>query len=151
MKKLVGPVLFLFSATLAGMQFVRPARTNLTADSSAALRTAHPAGAILERSCYDCHSQQTRWPWYSSVAPTSWLVADHVRHARKHLDFSRWNQLEAPARRHLLEEICEEVEAEKMPLRSYLWIHRGARLSSDDVATLCGWTREEMSRLGPES
>src|SRR5687767_12229671 len=76
------------------IQFVRPARTNPATDPAATLhaQTAVPpdVAAILERSCRDCHSNGTRWPWYSNVAPVSWWVIDHVNHGRSHFNFSEW-------------------------------------------------------------
>ena len=78
----------------AGIQFVRPARTNPPTDPTATLLTrVHvPAdvGAILERACRDCHSNDTKWPWYSNVAPVSWFVINHGNHGRSHFNYSEW-------------------------------------------------------------
>lgn len=104
-------------------------------------------GAILARSCMDCHSGETRWPWYASVAPASWLVAEHVRHGRDHMDFSNWASYPINRRIDLFEDICEEAENETMPLQSYLLMHRKARLSRPDTEVLCRWSREEVARL----
>jgi hypothetical protein len=93
---------------------------------------------ILRRSCYDCHSHETRWPWYSYVAPSSWFVADHVTHARRHMNLSEWPH-DAAKREHLLEEIHEQVSAGEMPLASYLLLHRDARLSAADEQALLRW------------
>ena len=96
--------------------------------------------ALLERSCYDCHSNQTRWPWYSRVAPISWLVAHDVEEGREHLNFSEWNRLDAKERRELMHEIWEEVEEGEMPLWFYLPLHPEARLAPDDLDSLRAWT-----------
>lgn len=93
--------------------------------------------AILRRSCYDCHSNETVWPWYAHVAPMSWLLAEHVGDGRKHLNFSEWDEEEAW---ESLPEIGEEVAEGKMPLRGYLLLHRDAKLSEADRAALMAWT-----------
>lgn len=79
-----------------------------------------------QRSCFDCHSNQTRWPFYSYVAPVSWLVASDVKEGREHLNFSEWNNS------FNIEEIIEEIQEDKMPLNYYVWIHPSAKLSSQD-------------------
>ena len=91
---------------------------------------------IFQRSCYDCHSNQTQWPWYSYVAPASWLVADHVEEGREELNFSNWPAYDDSSMR---EEIVEETTEGEMPMPSYLLIHRKARLSSEDLAVLREW------------
>lgn len=128
---------------LAAFQLHRPERANPPADPARAVeaRMEVPPNirALLDRSCADCHSNRTTWPWYSRVAPVSWLVAGHVREAREHLNFSDW-----PGRHdaeHLLEEICEEVEKGAMPLASYRVLHPSAKLSPAERQAICGWTR----------
>jgi hypothetical protein len=94
-------------------------------------------GAILERSCMDCHSNDTRLPWYGSWAPASWMIAQHVAHGRAKLNFSTWN-----SRRHTaneLEELCDAVFHGSMPLRSYTVSHRDATLSKSDIDRICAW------------
>jgi Haem-binding domain len=136
---------------LIGLQFVRPARTNPTVDQSqnihARLQVTPQVAAIMDRACQDCHSNTTRWPWYSNVAPVSWFVIDHVNHARTHLNLSEWGSLDNRQADKKLEEICEEVEDGKMPLESYTYIHWSAKLSPGDVKTLCDWTAVERARI----
>jgi hypothetical protein len=94
-------------------------------------------GAILDRSCQDCHSSGTNWPWYSRVAPVSWIVSKHVREGREMLDFSEWaNQPHSEDERML---ICDAVSEGRMPLPGYTVIHRNAKLSKRDVELICGW------------
>ena len=97
--------------------------------------------AILERSCYDCHSNETRWPWYSRVAPASWLLAHDVEEGRERLNFSTWGRLPAHERAEEMEEIWEEVEEGEMPLWFYLPLHPEARLSADDRDVLERWSK----------
>jgi Haem-binding domain len=132
---------------LIGLQFVRPSRTNPAVDQTqtihARLQVNPQVAAILDRSCQDCHSNTTRWPWYSNVAPVSWFVIDHVNHGRSHLNLSEWGSLDNRQAGKKLEEICEEVEDGAMPLESYTRIHWDAKLSPEDVKTLCEWTAAE--------
>lgn len=96
--------------------------------------------AVLRQSCFDCHSYETRWPWYAHVAPVSWLVAQDVNEGREHLNFSTWNRYDAERRADKLEEIWEEVEAGEMPLKIYLPLHPDAKLSQRDRAVIHTWT-----------
>jgi hypothetical protein len=136
---------------LIGLQFVRPARTNPAVDPSqtihARLQVTPQVAAILDRSCQDCHSNSTRWPWYSNVAPVSWFVIDHVNHGRTQLNLSQWGSLDNRQSVKKLEEMCEEVQDGVMPLESYTRIHWGAKLGPEDIKTLCEWTAAEASRI----
>lgn len=105
---------------------------------------------ILEQSCYDCHSFETEWPWYAHVAPPKWFVRDHVADAREDLNFSAWNRYDAEERAHKWEEVAEEVDEGHMPLRSYLFIHRDARLSEVDRQVLVDWARGQAGAEADE-
>jgi len=142
-------VLILFLVGFIGMQFVRPDRTNPPAHAAASLTANTPPHitALLDRSCRDCHSNETRWPWYSNVAPMSWLVADHVHHGCEHLNYSEWTTYDPDHQDKLLGEMCGLVKRERMPLPSYLLIHRGSRLSPEDVTALCAWSDKMRDTL----
>jgi hypothetical protein len=134
-------------------QFVPVDRSNPPSDPRQSLiATAAPpppVAAALERSCRDCHSNETRWPWYSRVAPASWLLARDVSEGRSHLNFSEWATLDNRRRTRRLEEVCEEITAGAMPKSSYLLIHPAARLAPGEITAICDWTREEIARLSP--
>jgi hypothetical protein len=136
---------------LIGLQFVRPARTNPAVDQSQTIHARQQVNpqvaAILDRSCQDCHSNSTRWPWYSNVAPVSWFVIDHVNHGRSHLNISEWGRLDNRQAVKKLEEMCEEVQDREMPLESYTYIHWSAKISPEDIKTLCDWTAAERARI----
>ncbi len=119
------------------IQLVPVDRTNPPV--TAALSAPAEVAAILERSCYDCHSNQTRWPWYSYVAPASWLVADDVHEARGHLNFSTWGEMSAVKQSYMRDEMWEQVEEGEMPLWLYTFVHRHARLSPQDKEVLKEW------------
>jgi hypothetical protein len=124
-------------AVLVVLQFFRVERTNPPVISE--IQAPPEVREILRRSCYDCHSHETRWPWYSRVAPMSWLVADHVEHARGDLNFSDWPASDPEAQEHAFEDIREEVEEGEMPLASYLAMHPRARLSDEERELLLRW------------
>jgi hypothetical protein len=102
---------------------------------------------VLENSCYDCHSNLTEWPWYSRVAPASWLVYRDVTKARDELNFSEWGDYSERRRNHKLEEIEELVADKKMPLKFYLPFHPEARLTVEAMETLIEWSRSERATL----
>ena len=127
-------------------QFFGPAKTNPAIDQSLALEShvqVDPkVAAILDRSCVDCHSNKTQWPWYSNVAPVSWFVIDHVNHGRSHLNFSEWGSYDKSKQRSLLEGTCELVREGGMPLSSYLPLHPEAKVSDEDKKIVCEWTQK---------
>lgn len=136
------------------IQAYRPERVDPQADASRTLEAAVAVPAnieqILRRSCNDCHSDLTQWPWYSEVAPVSWMVADHVTNGRRHLNFSEWlrSDVQDPAEytRQKFISACREVKLGRMPLFSYELLHPGARLSPADIETFCNWS--ETSTAG---
>jgi hypothetical protein len=95
---------------------------------------------ILRRACYDCHSNETVWPWYSHVAPLSWLLVRDVQEGRAELNFSTWNQHSTQRQAKKLQESRKEVQEGDMPPWYYLPVHRHARLSVEDRAALRNWT-----------
>jgi hypothetical protein len=146
-------VLLVLLAALVVDRLAGPDRSNPPVDPVLRLEAAAPppapVQAILRRACYDCHSNETRWPWYAQVPPTSYLVAHHVTEGRAELNFSTWGGYTAKRQAHKLKEACEQVEQGKMPMPQYVWLHRDARLAAEDVAAICDWAREESARLAP--
>jgi hypothetical protein len=104
---------------------------------------AAPPGvkSILERSCYDCHSNRTVWPWYSYVAPVSWLVANDVRGGRREVNFTDWPFFDQGEQEHILSHIVKQVQRRSMPLPIYLVMHPKARLTEADRQTLIDWAK----------
>ncbi|MCC7297195.1 MAG: heme-binding domain-containing protein [Bacteroidia bacterium] len=94
---------------------------------------------ILKIACYDCHSSQTVYPWYSEIAPISWWLKDHVNEGRKELNFSEWGNYKSRKQDHKLEECAEMVEEGEMPLNSYTWTHKKAILNEEQKGTLVRW------------
>jgi hypothetical protein len=134
-------------ALLAAAQIVPVSRENPPVQEE--VPAPPPVRELLRRSCYDCHSNETRWPWYSRVAPISWLVAYDVRHARKHVNFSTWDRYSEKKRGKIREEIWEQVRDGEMPLWYYLPAHPDARLADADRELLRGWTGGERGEAQP--
>lgn len=105
--------------------------------------------SMLRRACYDCHSNETRWPWYARVAPVSWLVARDVTEARSDLNFSEWgtDPEREPTPSQRLGGICSDLRKGIMPPRSYLLMHRSARVSPAQVERICQWTTTARQQL----
>jgi hypothetical protein len=125
------------------IQFVnRPSYVNPPVTPAHSLLTRAPADvrAILDRSCRDCHTNDTRWPLYSRVAPMSWLVAGHVQHGRDRINFSEWTSYDSDEQDKFLGGMCSQTKRGRMPLPSYLWIHRSAKLSQSDISVVCAWS-----------
>ena len=103
--------------------------------------------ALFERACQNCHSERTEWPWYSHVAPISWLIARDVQQARSHMNLSRWQEYSTDERLGLLSEIRSAVRNREMPKQRYLLLHPEARLTDQERLQIYEWTRTERSRL----
>lgn len=112
---------------------------------SAALQAPAPVQALLERACYDCHSDRTHWPWYSAVAPLSWLIERDVRVGRQELNFSRWGSYYPITRRRKLEWIGRVMRRARMPPKTYLFMHPRARLSPDERAQIERWVSAALA------
>jgi hypothetical protein len=106
-----------------------------------------PVLAQLRISCFDCHSNQVKLPWYSKIAPASWMLADHINDGKSKLNFSGWEDYSNREKIGFLKEIKDEVESGNMPLKSYLIIHRDAKLNSEKITTLSSWTDEATDKI----
>lgn len=129
-------------ATLAVLQLF-PAPKNDTPptkdDAIAYYKPPEEVATILREACYDCHSNQTRYPWYSRLQPVGWWLANHVDEAKSELNFSRFGAL-APAKvAKLLEHSIDEIEGGEMPLDSYKWMHEKGRLTDKQVKAFSEW------------
>jgi len=134
-----------------GAQIVQPDRTNPPIENALAIAThisvPPDIDSILRNSCFDCHSNETRWPWYSYVAPASWMVARDVAQARRRVNFSEWGKYKRTKALSALESICDETTARTMPLPQYALMHPGATLSQDQIDRLCAWSESQIAAL----
>jgi hypothetical protein len=135
------------------LQFTNPPRTNLPVEPGHDLMATNPPppqiAALLHNACYDCHSDETRWPWYSHIAPVSWLVADDVTRGRERLNFSDWPRALPERVVKRLERISEEVDDEDMPPAKYPLMHPEARLTTGQRQQLIHWADQEAVQLKP--
>ncbi len=140
-RRLMRNLVLLVVVALIVIQFFPPARTNPPINPSATFEAiAKPdpgAAVVIQRACRDCHSNSTVWPWYSHIAPASWLIADDVKEGRAHLNFSEWSYYGPEMSMMKLKQVCSEVKEGGMPLWQYKLLHPGARLSQQDVEKLC--------------
>jgi hypothetical protein len=127
-------------------QFVPVSRSNPKVDPSHSIYAKEQVPAavktVFSRSCANCHSNNTDWPWYGYVAPASWIVAHDVHQARKKMNFSQWAEYPANKREEKLEEICEQLNDGDMPDFKYLLVHRDARLTPAERDAVCQWTED---------
>lgn len=143
MKKLTKYSLPLLAGVLIVLQFFSPGTTNPPENPSATFAAvAKPPKEVinvLDRGCRDCHTNRTTWPWYSRVAPASFLIARDVNKGRAHLNFSDWRGMGPEITALRMSEACIEVTRGDMPLPYYLPAHPEAKLSAADVKTICSW------------
>lgn len=133
----VGVVLLV---VVAAAQLVRPDRTNPRTDPRRTIQ-AHAAttpalGAVLDRSCRDCHSNDTVWPWYTQIAPVSWVMASAVSEGRRVVNFSEWGAYSPTQQQELLRASCKAARADRMP-GVYARLRQDTRLSTQDIDTIC--------------
>ena len=145
MNRLVKQAAVVVVVVFAAAQLVRPERANPPIDSSRTIQahvgTTGGLAAVLNRSCGDCHSNATLWPWYSQIAPASWLMAYGVKKGRNAVNFSEWAAYPPGEQHVLLNESCQDVKQGKMP-GIYTLLHPEMRLSDQDVETICAAARE---------
>ncbi len=138
--KIIGLVLL---GVFLVIQLFRPDRTNPVSDPAklvwADSTVPKDIAATFKRSCSDCNSNETRWPWYSNVAPVSWLVAGDVNDARGRVNFSTWLDYSDRKREKMRGNIAEEVESGGMPLGKYTFVHSDAKLSPEEVKAIVAW------------
>jgi hypothetical protein len=139
-------ILYGFVITLIIIQLFRIDKTNPIVNSADDfIEITNPPeeiAKILVSSCYDCHSNESSYPWYSNIAPISWWVKDHINEGRKELNFSKWSTYDEKKKEHKLEEMIEEVEEGEMPLKPYPLTHPKARLTLEQKEELTSWFKK---------
>lgn len=133
-----------FVALFAAAQLVRPDRANPPTDPSHTIQ-AHAGSAlaaVLDRSCGECHSNATTWPWYARIAPVSWVLARAVAEGRNAVNFSEWGTYSPGQQRTLLAVSCDDASTGKMPGSAWTSLHPEAQLSEQDIATICAAARQ---------
>ncbi len=125
------------------IQFFRPQKNSTTDKQVNDITTKYaiPADvqAIFKASCYDCHSNNTNYPWYNNIQPVAWYLADHVKEAKKELNFNEFASYKVAKQYRKLEEIINEVELDKMPIESYTLIHGGTKINLSQKTIIINW------------
>ena len=130
-------------------QFARPSRKNspVIQDLMAINPPPPEIAALLHAACYDCHSYETRWPWYGRVAPVSWLIAGDVNEGRRHLNLSEWPAGQPKQMVKWLDRMSEQIDYREMPPKKYTAIHTSARLTDAQRNQLTNWLDTTATRL----
>ncbi len=154
MKKYLRWGVVVLAVAFVGIQFIRPERTNPSFDRAKDFASQPGSdssiASILRRACYDCHSDETRWPWYSNIAPASWQVVDDVNTGRRHVNFSIWGKYPPSRRSESLDDIHDQISSGDMPLKKYLLLHPDARLTQAERDSIVAWADREKQKLGAE-
>lgn len=133
------------------IQFIRPERNIETNPSRNDIfyKTDTPIAVStgIQRACYDCHSNNTVYPWYASVAPVSWMLANHVKEGKKHLNFSEWTIYSPEKRQKYLLEIVDVIENNDMPPKPYQMLHKEAMMAADVQALVVQWARDQKAGI----
>jgi|ERR1043166_3352100 hypothetical protein len=153
-KKILKILAILIAVGLIVIQFFRIDKAapaiNPGETLEAAVNVPPDVSLILGRSCADCHSYTTIYPWYVNIQPVAWFMKNHIDEGRRHLNFSIFNTYTPKRKAQKLEEICEQVESKEMPLPSYLWIHWDAMLKDTEAQALCDWAKQEKAKIPTE-
>ncbi len=135
---------------LIAMQFYRPEKNVSEWEYVTAFeletQPSDEVKVLLATTCYDCHSDNTNYPWYNAIAPISYWLDHHIEEGKEHLDFSDWENYSARKKDHKLEELIEEVEEGEMPLKEYTWTHAEARLGPEQKKALMDWAKKARSQ-----
>ena len=140
---------------LVFIQFIRPKKNINTTVTPQDIAVMYPmpdsVHMILEKACYDCHSNTTRYPWYNNIQPVAFWLNNHVADGKRHLNFSEFGQMPFAKQIRWLKKSAREVENEGMPLDSYLWIHKDARLSDAEKNMLISWANGLADRIARDT
>lgn len=144
-KKIIGIIVLVF----IGLQFFVPEKNKGDYQSITDFeqQTQMPLGVkkVLEAKCYDCHSANTNYPWYASITPISFWLAEHIEHGKEHFDISQWDTYSKEQKSHKLEELIEMIEKKEMPLPSYTWIH--GNLTDQQTREIISWAENIRKSL----
>lgn len=142
---MIKKVLLTIVLLLLAIQFFRPKKNVSNQISSDAIEKHYvipeKTGILLKRSCYDCHSNHTAYPWYSNIQPFAWWLQNHVDEGKRELNFDEFNSYTVKKKKHKLDEVAEMMENNEMPLKSYTLVHKNAVLSSEEKDEIIAWAK----------
>lgn len=135
---------------LAG-QAIQPTKNkgalNAPTDIAQVINVPDTVAVMLKKSCYDCHSNNTVYPWYDNIFPANWWVAEHIREGKRELNFSKFGEYNDRKQAKKLEEISDQIKDGAMPLKSYLFLHDGARLNEQQQKMLTDWAAKARAEI----
>ncbi len=139
---------------IIGIQFIQPAPNKsgqvLPIDISKIYKVPENVQAILKKSCYDCHSNNTNYPWYAKIQPAGWWLASHIKKGKEDLNFSEFGNYSTFRQQSKFNSIYHSIEDGTMPLRSYTFVHRNSKLSRTEQETIINWASKEKDSLSPK-
>ncbi len=151
MRKPFKVALFVLVGGILLIQFFQPERNlgsrESDSDLAMVLEVPDTLALLIENSCYDCHSNRTDYPWYSHISPVSWFLEMHIRDGKEKLNLSNFGNLEKSRKIGAIADICDELETGKMPLKSYLFLHGEARLTTKEREEICSWLDSEALKI----
>ena len=140
MKKMILIVI----VVLIGIQFIQPEK-NISTSNSMAIENIEEVPveieSIISKSCADCHSNSTNYPWYNTIAPVSWYLANHINEGKEHLNFSEWGNYNNNQKKHIIKDLEEVLESHEMPLKSYILLHKEAMLTNAEYELFLNWVK----------
>jgi hypothetical protein len=137
------------------VQFIQPPKNNGQAqtatDITHVVHVPDTVMAILKTACYDCHSDSTRYPWYNHITPVNWWLRNHVNEGKRHINYSEYTQGSYKRKIKHLDETAEQVKKHEMPISSYLWIHKDAKLSDAQRKLIIDWANNAKEQVLQDS
>lgn len=144
-------IMLVLLAALVVIQFIHPKKNTSEGPQPNYIGNNYAVPAdvktILDKACNDCHSNNTRYPWYAKLQPVDWWMNDHVVDGKKEINFDEYTNRSPRYQYHKMEEVIEQVKEREMPLKSYTWTHKDARLTSDERVKLTGWAQSVMDAM----
>lgn len=148
--KIIKKILVALLIVFIIMQFFGPDRNegDITTVDAFIAETNPPSDVhnILKTTCFDCHSDVTKYPWYNKITPINYWMAEHVHNGKKHFNISGWDNYDLKKKEHKMDELIEEVEEKKMPLESYTYAHGDANLTDAQIASVVAWGKEVRAK-----
>jgi len=152
MKKIIKKILFIGLIIFLLMQLYQPARNisfeqNITANFTKVYNVPKNVEVIFRTSCYDCHSNNTYYPWYSYIQPTRFFMESHIKEGKENLNFNEWGNYSGRKQKNKLDRIAKQIKSNEMPLASYTLIHKNATLSATQKKEVLDWINKIENSL----
>ena len=148
---IVKKVLIGLLVVLAVIQFIHPEKNINTTVSSLDMNLMYPipdsVNEVLKKACYDCHSNNTRYPWYNNIQPVAWWLNDHIQEGKREINFNEFGKRTLPKQARKLKKLAKEVEEGGMPLDSYTWIHKDAALTDREKQMIINWANNLSKQI----